>query len=135
MTETTLPAATGSRTRIDALLADYERLWDTLDALLDGLTADDWTRAFGKAWSYADLPYHLAYFDRELVAYYLGHGQDLTDSDRWLMDDEGKVDAWNARMFARRPAGQTVSQTLAGMLAARDDVRQAVAKLTDAGLA
>jgi hypothetical protein len=125
----------GNRTELDALLNDYEGLWATLDRVFDGLAPEDWNKKHGKDWTFADLPYHLAYFDRELGIYYLERGANLAPDDRWLMDCERKIDAWNERMFGRRPVGQTVAQSLAEMRASRDALRRWAADKTDADLA
>jgi hypothetical protein len=37
------------------------------DTIFDSLTASDWRRTHGKHWVIADVPYHLSYFDRDLV--------------------------------------------------------------------
>jgi DinB superfamily len=122
-----------AREEIGALVAGLEDLWGCLDALFANLTPKDWARKHGKDWTYADLPYDLSYFDREcfrLVA--LGAG--APPSARWLMPSEAQINAWNARMFAQRPAGQTVAESLAEMEASRDAVRRTLADLTDADL-
>lgn len=131
MTISTMPSATGTRTGLDALLGDLEGLWAAIDRTLDGLSPEDWGKKHGKDWTFADVPYHLGYFDRELIAHYLGRGADVPGDDRWLMDCEAKVNAWNARLFGRRPSGQTPAQSLAEMRASREAVRRAIAGLTD----
>lgn len=123
-----------TRTEIAALTADLEALWQCLDALFAGLGPKDWTRKHGKDWTYADLPYHLAYFDRECTGV-IAQGTDAPASTRWLMPSEAQIDTWNARMFARRPAGQTAAASLTQMDASRDLVRQTLAGYSDADLA
>jgi putative sterol carrier protein len=81
------------------------------------------------------VPYHLAYFDRTLLVDGVERGDTLPADERWLMDSEAKVNAWNARMFARRPAEQSLAQSVAEMRAAREALRQATAGMTDADLA
>jgi hypothetical protein len=125
--------ATATRNEIAALTADLEALWRCLDTIFDDLSPKDWTRKHGKDWTYADLPYHLSYFDRE-CARIMAQGADAPSSARWLMHSEAQIGAWNARMFAQRPAGQTVATSLAQMRASRDLVRQMLAGLADADL-
>ena len=59
MGETTEPTTT--------YLADLESIWRCYDAAFESLGPSDWSRKHGKDWTVADVPYHLAYFDRELV--------------------------------------------------------------------
>jgi hypothetical protein len=122
-----------TRTEIAALTADLEALWRCLDALFVELGPKDWIRKHGKHWTFADLPYHLAYFDRECTNL-VAQGTEAPTSARWLMPSEAQVNAWNARMFAQRPAGQTVAASLAQMRASRDLIRQTLAGYTDADL-
>jgi hypothetical protein len=117
------------------LLAHLEELWGHFDTLLKPLTPADWQRKHGKDWRFADLPYHLAYFDRDIVATPIGKGANLPKAEQILQRTMGELDAWNARKFAQRPATQTVAQALAAMRASRDLVRQAVATFDDSDLA
>lgn len=64
----------------------------------------------------------------------IAQGADVPESARWLMPSEAQVNAWNARMFAQRPAGQTVAASLAQMRASRDLVLKILGKYTDADL-
>jgi len=125
--------ATAPRTEIAALTADLEGLWRCFDTLFADFTPKDWSRNHGKHWTFADLPYHLSYLDRECTRV-MAQGPDAPPSVRWLMHSEADVNAWNARMFAQRAAGQTVSTSLAQMRASRDLIRQTLADLTDADL-
>jgi hypothetical protein len=124
---------TAVRTEITALTADLEALWQCFDALFEHLTPNDWFRKHGKHWTFADLPYHLSYFDRECTQV-MAQGTDAPASARWLMHSEAQIGAWNARMFGRRPSGQSVAASLTQMRASRDLVRQTLADLTDADL-
>jgi hypothetical protein len=57
----------GSTTRIEDPLDYLENLWRVYDTLFDSLSAADWRRKHGKDWAIGDLPYHLYYFDRDVV--------------------------------------------------------------------
>lgn len=128
---TTTPTA---QPTLPILMGQLEEIWGHVDTLLDPLTPADWWRKHGKDWVFADLPYHLGYFDRETVAEPIRIGPDLPAADQKLMRTMGEIDAWNARKFAERRPGQSVGESLAQMRASRDAVRQAVAGLTDADL-
>lgn len=125
--------ATMTRTGVAALAAELDETWRCLDELFAGMRPKDWARKHGARWVFADLPYHLGYLDRE-CARVMGLGTDAPASARWLMHSEAEIDAWNASMFARRPRGQTVEQSLAEMRASRDDIREILAGSTDADL-
>jgi hypothetical protein len=57
----------GSNTRIESPLAALENLWTKFDAIFDSLTTADWRRKHGKDRLISDVPYHVYYFDRDLV--------------------------------------------------------------------
>lgn len=122
-----------TRPEVAALTADLEAFWHCFDTLFADLTPHDWTRKHGKHWTFADLPYHLSYFDRECTTV-MAQGTDASSAARWLMHSEAQIDAWNARMFGRRLAGQTVATSLTHLRASRDLVRQTLSGLTDADL-
>jgi len=132
--ETTMPTTIDTQPTLATLLAQLEELWGHVDTLLDPLTPADWRRKHGKHWVFADLPYHLSYYDRETVADPIRKGTNVPANDQNLMRTMGELDAWNARKFAERRPGQSVAESLAQMRASRDAVRQAVADLTDADL-
>ena len=120
----------GNRTEITTLMEQWEALWHDLDRLFKSLKASDWERPYGDDWVVADVPYHLAYYDREIMA------DSLRARDRNVNDetDNGSildVDAWNAHKFAERPEGQEIEETLEQMRAARQELRDVVAELND----
>ena len=127
-----LPTTTTAR---DTLLEDLEDLWTRLDTILDGLGPTDWTRRHGKDWIYADLPYHLSYFDRDLVADSIARGASVPADEQLFMRSEQELNDWNGRQFAERPAGRTVAESLAQMRASRQAIRELVGGMSDADLA
>lgn len=126
---TTLREASASELR-DAL----EDLYRCSDALLASLTEAEWGRKHGKDWTMADVPYHLAYFDRELVVTKLEVGPDLPAAAQQLLSTTREVNDWNARMFALRPPGQTGPQSLEELRGVRDRARSLTAALSDTDL-
>ena len=66
-----------------SLLADLDDLWQNLDAIFVSLGSSDWSRQHGPHWTFADVPYHLAYFDREIVAHPIERGPDLPTAEQW----------------------------------------------------
>ncbi len=102
--------------------------------LLDGIQGQDWQRKHGKDWVYADVPYHLSYFDRDIVAIPVERGLNVPQGELVLKRSDAELNAWNEGKFSQRPITQTVEQSLREMRASRDLVRQAAASLTDADL-
>jgi hypothetical protein len=124
----------GSTVKRDALLTDLENLWACCDALFDGMSAKDWTRRHGLDWTFADLPYHLAYFDRDLIANPVARGEDVPPAERVQYRSLADVSRYNAGKFAERPAGQTVAKSIEQLRASRDHMRRVVGGLCDADL-
>jgi hypothetical protein len=125
---------TQAATAPPAFLADLEDLWRCLDELFASLTPDDWSRRHGKHWTFADVPYHLGYFDHDIVAYPIERGLDLPTAEQWAARSNSEVNGWNERMFARRPPDQTVAQSLAQMQAGREAIRRVVGRMQDTDL-
>jgi hypothetical protein len=117
-----------------SLLADLDDLWQNLDAIFASLGPSDWSRQHGPHWTFADVPYHLAYFDGEIVAHPLEQGPDLPTAEQWAARSNPEVNAWNARRFAERPATQTVEQSLEQMRASRNAIQAVVGAMHDTDL-
>lgn len=122
------------REQIDGYIDDLETMWAAFETLYARLSPADWATSYGKDWTFADQPYHLAFFDRVLVAEALEAGEDLPDAERWGMLSQRDIDRWNAAEFAKRPDDYPVELTLEEMRAARERIRAAVARHTDADL-
>jgi putative sterol carrier protein len=116
-----------------ALLADLEGLWQRLDELVGTLGPDDWSGMHGKHWTFTDVPYHLAYFDLEVIATAIRRGLNVPISEQ-VMRTEAVQDAWNEIRFTQRPASTTPQQCLEQMRACRKAIRDAVAGLSEADL-
>src|SRR4051812_29775296 len=106
------------RAQLEGILGQLDELWGHLDTLFDTIEAKgEWERGHGPDWTFADVAYHLAYFDAELIVRGLGLGPDYPEDqqERYATTDE--INAWNARQFAKRPFGQppqaSVAQTRA----------------------
>jgi hypothetical protein len=117
-----------------SLLSDLGDLWQSLDAIFVSLEPSDWFRQHGPHWTFADVPYHLAYFDREIVARPLEQGPDLPTAEQWAARASPELNAWNARRFAERPATQTVEQSLEQMRASRTAIQGVVDAMYDTDL-
>jgi putative sterol carrier protein len=129
MTTFTLPA----RTTRAALLADLEELWQRFDELVGTLGPDDWSGKHGQHWTFPDVPYHLAYFDREVIVTAIERGPNMQTLEQ-LQRTEAEQDAWNEIKFTQRPTALTPEQCLEQMWASRQATRNAVARLIEADL-
>lgn len=122
------------RTRTEALIAQLENLWACFDDLFDSFSADDWQRKHGADWTLADVPYHLAYFDNEMIAYPLAAGPEFPESERIQLDSLAALQRWNASQFARRSAYSEPDKAVARWRATRNEMLKQLRSLNDADL-
>jgi hypothetical protein len=125
---------TKDRTKITLRMAQLEEMWATFDELCASFGTGDWSRRHGPDWTFADVPYHMYFFDQEFIADAIEKGPNVPAGQQVAMLTMGDVSAWNAKWFARRPPDQTPEQPLAQMRASREAIRRAVAPLNDADL-
>jgi hypothetical protein len=104
------------------IVAEQDGLWLVLDQFLRSFTSQDWHRAHGKHWKYADVPYHLAAINH-VVADAITRGADGGGDELATLE---QLDAWNEAQLADRPAGQSADESLAQLRASQEAVRQAV---------
>ena len=62
---------------IDSILTDVRSSWQAIDDLLGSLEPKDWAQPHGPDWTMADPPFHLAYFDKEILVDGIEKGPDL----------------------------------------------------------
>jgi len=115
-----------------SLLRELDAGWTLFDSIYDTFTPAQWARKFGKTWTYADQPYHLAYFD-QMITKALREGSNAP-ADRMRLRTVGDMHEWNRREFARRPAGQTVEDSLRQMRESREALRKQIAGMSEAQL-
>jgi hypothetical protein len=116
----------------ESLLRELDTGWALFDAVYDSFGPGDWAKKFGKTWTYADQPFHMAYFDR-MIAKALREGP-ASPPDRLHLKSLGDLNEWNRREFAKRPAAHTVQQSLDGMRASRRELRDLVSSMSEADL-
>ena len=114
-------------TELSVLLARAESIWGSIDDLFSHFDETQWAKPHGKDWTFADVPFHLGYFDREMIAERIGTAGD----DLPVFQTMADLDAWNDEHFATR-SGSAVEVALGQMRAGRAAVRDAVAS-ADAG--
>src|ERR1700730_10196738 len=116
-----------------ALLADLEGLWQRFDELLARLGPGDWSGKHGQHWTFTDVPYHLAYFDRDVIATAICRGLNVPLREQ-VLRSEAEQDAWNEIKFTQRPAETNPQQCLEQMRSGRQAIRDAIAGLSEADL-
>jgi hypothetical protein len=80
------------------------------------------------------VPYHLSYFDREMVARPIARGRDVPLEAQRVMRTIAELDDWNARMFAVRPADETPERSIARLREVRAEIRGQLAGWSDQDL-
>ena len=116
-----------------ALLADLEGLWQRFDELLARLGPGDWSGKHGQHWTFTDVPYHLAYFDLDVIATAIRSGLNIPLREQ-VLRSEAEQDAWNEIKFTQRPADTTPQQCLEQMRVSRQAIRDAIAGLSESDL-
>jgi putative sterol carrier protein len=102
---------------------DQDALWTALNDFLGNFADEDWARKHGKQWTFADVPYHLAYFNR-LIADAIKRGARSSEEDAISTIDE--LNSWNNEQFSHRPKDYTHQQAI-------DEMHESQAYLRRAG--
>lgn len=123
-----------NRRRLAALMRKIEECWGFWDSLFSNLNDQSWAEPHGNDWVFSDVPFHLAYCERELIAFPIQQGPDMPDEKRVQAKTNRDVNRWNDSFFENRPEDQTGEQTLSELKTSRDLVRQAVGNFTDEDL-
>src|SRR5438270_5787873 len=116
------------------LRSELEQTWAVWDRLIATVPPERWTKKYGPDWTYQDVPYHVAYFDRVMVADVIESGAELRASERFECLTMRELNDWNRAEFAKRTPGQTPRESIAEMLRQRERIRGLIADLTDADL-
>jgi len=103
-------------------LADLETIWIALDSFFQGFSSQDWSRRHGKDWTFADMPYHLAYFNQTVIA---GIGNDHHQQAKRTLHE---LNVWNDTHFAQRPASQAGAKGLEHLHATQVALKQAATR-------
>lgn len=126
---------TNDRTQLDALMDQIQEMWGHLDTLFEELNATDgWDQKHGPDWTFADVPYHLAYCNSDIVARGLRLGGDYAEDEQELLGTPEALNGWNARKLAERPNNQSVSRTLSCWQASCEAIYCLILGMNDADL-
>jgi hypothetical protein len=121
--------------QVKGFMALIESLWGNFDEVMDGLkTPDDWALKHGADWTMADVPYHMMYTDRDLIAEAIRRGKDVPAQEQRVQKTTRELNEWNEAQFAKRPTGQTGEQSLQQWRYGRAAVRQQIGTLPDEDL-
>ena len=124
-----------NRTELDALMVQVEEMWDHQSTLFQIISENNqWNNKHGADWTFADVPYHLNYCNRDLVLRPIKLGHDLPAEEQLALATIADVNEFNERKFAERPAGQTAEETVAELRASWEGIRDVVSGWIDADL-
>lgn len=115
---------------LDSIVHDLKSVWGNYDSVWDSMQNSDWTKKFGKDWTFQDQPYHLAYLTR-MAARNISEGENLPAVEQELAATPKGIDEYNARKFSDKPGGLTVDETRKQLIASRDALLAAVSAITD----
>jgi hypothetical protein len=124
-----------TRNQLDTLMAQVEEMWKHQDTLFKNIDeAGQWDNKHGQDWTYADVTYHLAYCNRDLVLRPMMLGRELPFEERGFFASVADINEWNDRKFAERPEDRSAEQSLSELRDTWDQIRQLVSGWTDADL-
>ena len=101
-------------------LADLETIWSALDSFYQRFSPQDWARKHGKDWTFADMPFHLAYFNQMVINNIQNNGGEQA---RHTLQE---LNTWNNTHFAKRPASQAGANGLVYLHETQTALRQLV---------
>ncbi len=118
--------------QVQGMLGLIENLWGGLDALFAGLEAEgSWNSKHGDDWTFADVPYHLMYFDREVVAKPIERGKNVPPTELKVQRRVRELNDWNTVQFSQRPSDQTAQQSVEEWRRMCERVQSAIGGLRD----
>jgi hypothetical protein len=117
------------------MMSQIEEMWGHQNTLFNIISdTESWNKKHGPDWTFADVPYHLEYYNRDLIARGLEYGPDYPEAERLAFPGIEELNAWNAQEFAQRPAGQTAQESVERLRACWDDIRALASGMSDADL-
>jgi hypothetical protein len=116
-------------------MTQVEEMWDHQDTLFRIIDVDnDWDHPHGSDWTFADVTYHLAYCNRDLVARGMELGPELPAEEQITYSGIAGINEFNEQKFGERPEGQSPAESLAEVRASWDYIRRVTWAMTDADL-
>jgi len=99
-------------------LAGLETIWIALDSFYRRFSPQDWERKHGKDWTFADMPFHLAYFNQTVLN---GIRNDNREKAPLTLRE---LNTWNNAHFAKRPSSRAGANGLAYLHETQTALRQ-----------
>jgi hypothetical protein len=85
-----------TRTKLDALMAQVEEMWGHQATLFKIISESKrWDTKHGQDWTFADVPYHLAYCNHDLVLRPMILGHDFPVEEPASFSTPAEVGEWN----------------------------------------
>jgi hypothetical protein len=110
-------------------------MWGHLYTLFEDLNdIDGWDQKHGPDWTFVDVPYHLAYFNCDLVARGMELGSGCAEEEHELLITPQNLSDWNVRKFAERPVYRTPQQSVSQWQISCEAIYRLVARMNDADL-
>jgi len=124
-----------NRTQVENLTTQIESIWDCQDQLFETIArGNDWDHKHGADWTFADVPFHLAYCNWDLVIRPIQLGKELPVSEQRSFKGPADLAVYNSGRFAEKSALQTVEKSLADLEGSRNELRRLLAEMSDADL-
>ncbi|MDX1614091.1 MAG: alkyl sulfatase C-terminal domain-containing protein [Candidatus Promineifilaceae bacterium] len=124
-----------SRHEIETFWHQLEEMWGHLSHVFDVVAARSaWDQPHGPDWTMAEVPYHLAYCNWDVVARGLQLGRDYPPRERELITTAEELTAWHWRKFGERWPTQTAVDSVIQWRISCDSVQQQLAAMDDADL-
>lgn len=121
--------------QVESLTAQIESIWSCQDQLFQTIARDnDWDHKHGADWTFADVPFHLAYCIRDLVTRPIHLGKELPIDEQRSFKGPADLAVYNSGRFAEKSATQTVEKSLADLESSRNELRQILTELSDEDL-
>jgi len=121
--------------QVQGMMGLIENLWGCFDEAFAAVERGNvWQTKHGGDWTLADVPYHMMYFDRVVVADAIERGTNVPPAEQRTQRTLRELNGWNAAEFAKRAPGQTPQQSVSEWKQQRDRVRTIASKMDDADL-
>ncbi len=117
------------------LLRQLESAWENLDEALVDLDDAEWGHPHGRHWSFRDVPYHLGYFDSEMIAAPIELGATASEEQTPVFATLAELNRWNDAKLDARPVALTPDELVYGMRRSRQRIRAALGDVDDSNLA
>lgn len=124
-----------NRTQVEILIAQIESIWDSQNQLFQTIArGNDWDHKHGADWTFADVPFHLAYCNWDLVIRPIQLGKELPVSEQRSFKSPADLAAYNSGRFAEKSATHTVERSLADLEGSRNELRRLLTEMSDTDL-